>query len=85
MEQVEQVFEGKIPPATPDRDAYFCSEFVVSAFIRIGLIGKEATVAFRPETLSPEDMAKDKVFGFFCGYIIPYAGYKIPEDDYGLT
>ncbi|MCD5361247.1 hypothetical protein [Chromobacterium aquaticum] len=85
MQQVEDIFDGKILPASADRDVYFCSEFVVSVFIHLGIIGKEATVAFRSETFSPEDIGKDKVFGFFVGYVISYNDYKIPENDYFMT
>jgi hypothetical protein len=36
---------------------------------------------FEPETLSPEDMARDKLFGLFVGYLLPYSGAQIAEDD----
>ncbi len=81
MEQLQGYFDGSTPPVSPHNDVYFCSEFVTSVFIHVGIIDATATVIFRPNTYSPEDIGKDKAFGFFIGYIIPDSSYKIPEDD----
>jgi len=81
MDQVHGVFDGTISPASPDKDMYFCSELITAAFISVGIIEKEAAVIFRPEIFSPEDIGRDKLFGFFVGYIIPSDIYKIPEND----
>lgn len=81
MKLVQGYFSGVVPPAPSDREIYFCSELITSAFIRAKVIDESASVLFAPETFSPEDIGKDKAFGFFVGYIIPYAEYKIPEND----
>jgi uncharacterized protein YycO len=81
MEQVIGFFEGKISPSSPDRDVYFCSELVTSAFIHVGIIEDSAAVLFRPETFSPEDIGSDKAFGFFVGYIFPCERYELPKND----
>lgn len=80
-ERVKGYFEGTVPSSPSDRDVYFCSELITSAFIRAGIIGESASILFAPETQSPEDIGKDKVFGFFAGYIVSYPGYEIPKND----
>ena len=72
-------------PVKTDREVYFCSELIVAGFIDAGIIGESASMLFEPETLSPEDMARDKLFGFFVGYLLPYPDAQIAEDDIFLV
>lgn len=81
MERVIGFFEGKIPPSSPDRDVYFCSELVTAAFIHVGIIAESASVFFSPETFSPEDIGNDKAFGFFIGYVFRSEDYALPVND----
>lgn len=71
----------KIDDLVEDPAGYFCSELVAAAYVAVGIIESSAAVVYEPSTLSPSDLAKDFTFGIFCGYLIPYAGYIIPEDD----
>jgi len=82
MERVEGYFEGTEPEVTSARGVYFCSELTTSAFIHVGIIEKSAALVFTPETFSPSDIAMDKVFGFFCGYVKSRPGYAVPDTDY---
>lgn len=82
MERVQGYFEGTEPEVSTNRAVYFCSELVTAAFIRVGIIDQSAAVLFSPETFSPEDIGKDKAFGFFCGYVVSYPEYKIPDTDH---
>lgn len=82
MDRVAGFFEGTEPEVVSRRGVYFCSELTTAAFIDVGMIEQSAAVVFTPETFSPSDIGKDKVFGFFCGYLKSHPGYKIPEDDY---
>lgn len=82
MDRVPGYFEGTEPEVVTDRKTYFCSELVTAAFIEVGIIDKSAAVLISPETSSPEDIGKDKAFGFCCGYLISYPEYQIPEADY---
>jgi uncharacterized protein YycO len=81
-QQIIDHFEGRSTPIVTDRPAYFCSELVVSAFIDAGIIEQSAAILFKPETLLPIDIAQDKVFGFFVGYIKKGRNYAIPDDDW---
>lgn len=82
MERVHVYFEGTAVEVTSERGVYFCSELITAAFIHVGIIAQSAAVVFTPETFSPSDVAKDKVFGFFCGYIKSSPGYVVPQGDF---
>jgi uncharacterized protein YycO len=82
MERVEGFFEGAEPEVSSLRNVYFCSELVTAAFIHVGIIAQSAAVVFTPETFSPSDIAKDKAFGFFEGYLKSHPDYKIPGGDF---
>jgi uncharacterized protein YycO len=81
MTRVKGYFEGRFVPKSHDRDIYFCSELVTAAFIDVGIIDESASIILSPETFSPEDIGRDKAFGFFVGYIKSYDDYPIPDDD----
>lgn len=85
MDRVRGFFDEAQPPETADRDAYFCSELIVSAFIDVGIIDASASIVLSPEFLSPSDIGRDKAFGLFRGYVIRSAGYKVPEMDHFRT
>ena len=85
MDQIESYFGGTLPSVQTTRDGYFCSELVTAAFIRVGIIDESAAPAFRPETMSPNDIAKDKAFGFFVGYLLSSPAYRLTDDDYFRT
>ncbi|NWA28165.1 hypothetical protein HX870_03185 [Pseudomonas gingeri] len=82
MTDIRKYFDGKLKPLSVDRAVYFCSELVVAAFISVGIIEESAAIIFKPEIFSPEDIAKDKIFGFFIGYLISYESYDIPVEDW---
>jgi len=82
MERVHGHFEGTTPEVSSDRGVYFCSELLVAAFIHVGIIEQSAAVVFTPETFSPSDIARDKAFGFFCGYVKFTSSYDVPDDDF---
>lgn len=82
MERVEGYFEGTEPEVASERGVYFCSELTTAAYIYVGIIEQSAAVVFTPEMFSPSDIAKDKAFGFFCGYVKSHPGYVVPEADY---
>lgn len=81
MQRVEGYFEGSYNPPAYERNTYFCSELVTSAFIHVGIIDESASILLSPDTFSPEDIGRDKAFGFFVGYIVPNNQYQIPEND----
>lgn len=81
-QQILDHFAGKGTIVEADRPAYFCSELVVAAFIDAGVIDQSAAILFKPETLFPIDIAQDKVFGFFIGYIPKDSRYSIPKVDW---
>ena len=81
MQRVEGYFEGSYTPPAHEKSTYFCSELVTSVFIHVGIIGKSASILLSPDTFSPEDIGRDKAFGFFVGYIVPNEEYKIPDND----
>ncbi|RYG39290.1 MAG: hypothetical protein EON93_00175 [Burkholderiales bacterium] len=81
-QQILDHFAGKGAPVVTERPVYFCSELVVSAFIDAGIITQSAAILFKPETLVPIDIAQDKVFGFFVGYIPKNSRYTIPDNDW---
>ena len=76
-----QFFEGNHEPISPNKDEYFCSELVVSAYIHVGIIGDSASLLYNPKTISPGDIAKDATFGSFIGYIIRNNNCIISECD----
>lgn len=82
QQQIEDFFAGLSKPVETDRKSYFCSELVVSAFIDAGIINQSAAILFKPETLLPIDIAKDKAFGFFVGYVLKSQPYAIRDDDW---
>jgi hypothetical protein len=82
MERVEGYFDGTTQQVRSDRGVYFCSELITAAFIHVGIIEQSAAVVFTPETFSPSDIAKDKVFGFFRGYVRHTPDYVIPNEDF---
>lgn len=81
MKRVYGYFEGTESPPPAKRNRYFCSELVTSAFIDAEIIHKSAAILLSPDVFSPEAIAKDKVFGLFKGYIVPYDSYRVPVDD----
>ncbi|THD07122.1 hypothetical protein B1806_15340 [Metallibacterium scheffleri] len=81
-QEIIDYFAGRATPVEADRETYFCSELVTSAFIDAGIISESAALLFKPETLMPIDIAQDKVFGFFFGYIPKRSNYVIPSDDW---
>lgn len=82
MERVHGYFEGTTLEVSSNRGVYFCSELITAAFIHVGIIEQSAAVVFTPETFSPSDIAKDKAFGFFCGYVKSTSGYVVPDGDF---
>lgn len=81
-QQILDHFAGRGTPVATNRATYFCSELVVSAFIDVGIITQSAAILFKPETLLPIDIAQDKAFGFFVGYIPKNSRYVIPNNDW---
>jgi uncharacterized protein YycO len=80
----KEELRNEAPPPS-DRKQYFCSELVTSAFIDAGIIHKSASILLSPGAFSPDAIARDKVFGLFKGYIIPYDSYRVPYDDHFRT
>jgi hypothetical protein len=80
MSKVEGYFAGTVKPPDSNRRCYFCSEFVASIFIDVGFVHPSAAVLFDPAITSPAQL-RDGVYGFFSGYLVPYSGYEIPEND----
>ena len=85
MERVTGFFDGTQLPESADRESYFCSELIVSAFIDVGIIDDSASIVLSPDILSPSDIGTDKAFGLFRGYVIRSAEYKVPEMDHFRT
>lgn len=85
MERVHGYFEGTTLEVSTNRGVYFCSELITAAFIHVGIIEQSAAVVFTPETFSPSDIAIDKAFGFFCGYVKSTSGYVVPDGDFFRT
>lgn len=81
MDRVHGYFEDTYRPSSHDKGVYFCSELITASFIETGIIGESASILLSPETFTPEDIGRDKVFGFFVGYIKPYDEYEIPDGD----
>lgn len=81
LQEIKDHFSGGAAPVQPNRSTYFCSELVTSAFIDAGIISESAAILFKPETMMPIDIAQDKVFGFFVGYIPKNTSYVIPGGD----
>ncbi|WP_187426912.1 C40 family peptidase [Nitrosomonas communis] len=81
MDKLREFFEQTPVDPAVDCKSYFCSELVAAAHVAVGIIEPSAAVVYEPSTLSPSDLADDFTFGIFCGYLIPYSGYIIPEDD----
>ncbi|WP_157128682.1 hypothetical protein [Cupriavidus sp. USMAA2-4] len=85
MDRVRGYFEGTTAAVLSGRDVYFCSELITAAFIHVGIIEQSAAVVFTPETFSPSDIAKDKIFGFFYGYVKSNPSYVVPDEDFFRT
>jgi hypothetical protein len=83
--EIFDYFEGLSAPVETERNSYFCSELVASAFIDADIITKSAAILFKPEALLPIDISQDKVFGFFVGYIARDSAYSVPDDDWFRT
>lgn len=81
MELTKKYFEDTYVPPNYDKDVYFCSQLIISCFRHVNIIDESASLVINLDTYSPEDIAKDKAFGFFVGYIISYEDYIIPIDD----
>lgn len=81
MKRVEGYFDGSYKPPAYEKTTYFCSELITSAFIHVGIIGESASILLSPDVFSPEDIGRDKAFGFFAGYIVPDDDYNIPNND----
>ena len=85
MQNIEGYFDVNYKPPSHEKNTYFCSELITSAFIHVGIIDKPASILLSPEVFSPEDIGRDKAFGFFVGYIVPRDDYNVPENDTFLT
>lgn len=83
--EISDYFEGLSDPVETERNSYFCSELVASAFIDADIITESAAILLKPETLLPIDIAQDKIFGFFVGYIAQDSAYSVPDDDWFRT
>ena len=84
VDRAKAYFDGNAPPVPSNLEKYFCSQLVHAAFMQVGIVGSAAQI-MRPESRSPMDLATDKVYGFFCGYLVPYPDYQVPADDRFLT
>lgn len=82
MERVHGYFEGATAEVPSKRGVYFCSELVTAAFIHVGILEQSAAVVFTPETFSPSDIAKDKAFGFFRGYVKSPSSRPVASSDF---
>lgn len=80
MEKLHEFFQSGAGPAI-DRESYFCSELVSAAHVAAGIVSSSMAVAYDPGVLSPADLTENFTFGVFYGYLVPYAGFKIPLDD----
>jgi hypothetical protein len=62
------------------KNAFFCSELVVTAFAQVGIIGPKAEQILKPKVYTPPALGQDKVFGLRIGYILQ-PGQLMPSDD----
>ncbi len=80
-EKLESYFSGEYNPSSPEKSAYFCSEFVVAAFIYVGIIEEAASIVIEPSSTSPGDIGRNALFGHYWGYILSSEEFEIPEQD----
>lgn len=81
LEKLTDFFDGSLKLPIPDQESYFCSELVAAAFIAVGILAPSAAVVYDPRVMSPLDVARDSTYGIFLGYIVPYEGYAVSQDD----
>jgi hypothetical protein len=81
-EKLAGFFEGKVSPASPFKDKYFCSEFVCDCFIAVGFIQPSAAVLVQSDTYAPGDLGRESAFGTFWGYLTAKKDHVIRDTDY---
>jgi len=75
-------FANESIPISPNKENYFCSEFVADCFIATGFIQPSAAILFQSDTYSPGDLGKEPTFGTFFGYLTNNPSYEVKEEDY---
>jgi hypothetical protein len=79
--KLNDFFENNRAGSIVERESYFCSELVAAAHFAVGIIEPSAAVVYDPSIMVPGEFANSFTYGIFAGYLIPYKGYRVPEDD----
>lgn len=80
--KLEDFFNKNNQPVSPNKNNYFCSEFVADCYIATGFIQPSAAIVYQSDTYFPGDLGKDATFGTFWGYLTEKSGYRVNESDY---
>lgn len=70
-----------IPESNDLNNQMFCSQLVATCFIITGFIGDNAKQYFNPAETAPINLAIDKVYGDFLGYIWSNESYQVSKED----
>lgn len=81
MRKIEAYFSGQLQPDSPEKQAYFCSEFVADCLVASGFISPSAAIVFKTSTYASGDLGRDGAFGSYIGYLSACENYEFPEDD----
>lgn len=81
IDKLDRYANNYYKPASVVQDSYFCSEFVVSCFVKVGFIDESAHVVYQQNVMSPGALGRDPTFGTFCGYISKDLKYTVPDTD----
>lgn len=81
FEKLEKFFESGEHPLDGRVEEYFCSELVVHAFERCGIVGRAVLIPNNPSYIAPGDLARDATYGYPVGYMAKGSAFEIPSDD----
>lgn len=81
FQQLEEFFESGAHPLDGRAEEYFCSELVVHAFERCGVVSRAVLIPNNPTFIAPGDLAKDATYGYLVGFMAKGPEFEVPDDD----
>jgi len=78
-DKLDAYFRGELDSGTASTGCFFCSQFVASCFIKVGIIEPSAAVLYDPRVISPGSLGRDATFGCFRGYL--EGNHEVPITD----
>jgi hypothetical protein len=84
-DKLHAFFRGQLNSGNTSTTCFFCSQFVVTCFIKVGIIDSSAAVVYEPRATAPGTLGRDSVFGYFRGYLLGSQDVPTTDEFYSET